>query len=391
VSDPQDRAPQDSQESPRPVRRAASGGRPRPPRPDDDEYVVLPPDTKGGRRVLAVAGVVVALIGVFIVVGILWASRQINPSGGQGALVAEVVVPPGSSTDSIGQLLDDKGIISGAQMFKWYTGWKGSGPWKAGRYVEFHENSSYDEAIGVLDQGPVPANANTVRIPEGKRLIDALAIITKSLPNVTLEQLVTALQSGQVTSKYKPADVSNWEGFLFPDTYEFSDKATAVEVLQTMATKMDRVLDELGYDKAEALQGRTAYELVTTASLIEKEVAAVPSDLPKAARVIYNRLDAGEPLGIDAAIFYGLGRAGGELTKSELAQPTPYNNRLVKGLPPTPICLPSKASLQAAIQPADGNWKYYLQTELKPPQFLFTDSYAEFQKAKADAKARGVF
>ena len=72
-----------------------------------------------------------------------------------------------------------------------------------------------------------------------------------------------------MTSAYKPAEVASWEGLLFPDTYEFDDGATAQEVLQTMATKMEDVLDELGYDKAETLQGRTAYELVIIASLID--------------------------------------------------------------------------------------------------------------------------
>jgi UPF0755 protein len=365
--------------------------RPARPAADADEYVVIPRRARGGRRLLAVVGIVAAGFGIVVLVGVFWATRQIDPSGGQGALVEQLVVPPGSSTDSISTLLADKGIISNAQMFRWYTSWKSAGPWEAGKYVKFHRSSSFDEAISVLDAGPVPLGANTVRIPEGKRLVDALGIIAKAMPKVTVGELVLALQSGQVTSKYKPPEVNNWEGFLFPDTYEFADDATPVEILQTMATKMDKVLDELGYDKAEALQGRSAYDLVTVASLIEKEVASVPSDLPKAARVIYNRLDAKEPLGIDAAIFYGLGRAGGELSKDDLAKETPYNTRLVVGLPPTPICLPSRASLAAAIQPAQGDWKYYLQTELTPPKFFFTDSYAEFQKAKADAKARGVF
>ena len=352
---------------------------------------MLPPSTRGGRRLLAVAGVTVAVFGILVLVGVLWATRQISPAGGQGALVSDVIVPTGSTTDSISTILADEGVITNAQMFRWYASWKSAGPWEAGKYVSFRKNSSFDEAIKVLDHGPVPVDANTVRIPEGKRLIDALAIITKAMPHVTLEQLVAALQSGQVTSRYKPPEVTNWEGFLFPDTYEFADDATAVEILQVMATKMDKVLTELGYDKAEALQGRTAYELVTTASLVEREAGAPADERGKVARVIFNRLDAGQPLGVDAANLYGLGRASGTLSKSDLAVDSPYNVRKNPGLPPTPICLPGRASLQAAIAAPPGSWKYYVLISKDPPTHLFTDSYKEFQKAKADAQARGVF
>jgi len=374
-----------------PTSRPAGARRPRPAPADDEEYVVLPPSTSGGRRLFAVAGIVIVLGGLLVVGGVLWASRQISPSGGPGAAIDEVVIPSGSSTDSIATLLDDEGVISDARMFRWYTSWKSAGPWKAGRYVTFRKDSSFDDAIKVLDKGPVPVNANAVRIPEGKRLIDALGIISTSMPNITVGQLLTALASGQVTSQYKPAEVTNWEGFLFPDTYEFADDATPVLILQTMATKMDKVLTELGYDKAEALQGRTAYELVTAASLVEREAGRPVDERGKVARVIYNRLDSEEPLGVDAANLYGLGKASGTLTKSDLAVDSPYNVRKNPGLPPTPICLPGRASLDAAINAPPGPWKFYVLVSNDPPTHLFTGSYKEFQQAKADAQARGVF
>jgi UPF0755 protein len=194
-----------------------------------------------------------------------------------------------------------------------------------------------------------------------------------------------------VTSAYKPAEVASWEGLLFPDTYEFEDGATAQEVLQTMATKMEDVLDELGYDKAETLQGRTAYELIIIASLIEKETGAPADERGKISRVISNRLDDGETLGIDASVLYGLGRASGELTQSDLDTETPYNTRLVAGLPPTPIALPGEASLAAAIRPTEGDWRYYVLVTNDPPSHLFTDDYDEFLEAKSDAQADGVF
>lgn len=360
-------------------------------RGDEDEYVRLPRETRGGRRLLAVTGLVLAVFGVVVVAGVFWVSRQIHPAGGQGAVVSEVVVPSGTSTDDIARLLEEAHVVTNANLFRWYATWKSAGPWKAGRYVQLRRNSSFDEAIKVLDKGPVPINAVTIRIPEGRRLTDALEDIHKALPNLSVSELQATLASGQVHSKYKPPTVANWEGFLFPDTYEFRDDATAVDVLQTMATKMDKVLDQLGYDKAETLQGRSAFELVTIASLVERETGRPDDERGKIARVIMNRLDAGEPLGIDASNLYGLGRTSGTLSKADLATDSPYNLRKAKGLPPTPISLPGRASLEAAIQAPPGTWRYYVLTTKDPPTHMFTDSYKDFQRAKADAQARGVF
>ena len=357
----------------------------------DEDYVTLPPRIRGGRRILGVVGVILMLAA--IVVGVLFVrvSGQVDPAGEPGEVVDLVEVPAGSSTETISTILEEEGVIASARLFRYYVKWKGSGPWEAGEYVEFRTNSSFDEAIEVLDAGPVPARASVVRVTEGRRLIDALAQISEQLPWITAEQLQASLESGEVTSKYKPAEVTSWEGLLFPDTYEFEEGATPQQVLQTMATRMEEVLDDLGYDKAETLQGRSAYELITIASLIEKETGSPAEERGMISRVISNRLDEGEPLGIDAAVLYGLGRANGELTRSDLRQETPYNTRIVSGLPPTPISLPGQASLAAAIEPAEGTWRYYVLVSNDPPTHFFTDDYDEFLEAKSDAQANGVF
>jgi len=353
--------------------------------------VTLPPRTSGGRRLLAIGGLVLLVLGVLVGGLMVWASRQINPSGPQGERIESLVVPSGSTTDAISIQLADAGVISDARMFTYYVGWKNAGPWNAGDYVEFRKSSSFDEAIEVLDAGPVPVASNVVRITEGTRVTDALVSIAEQMGTMTPAQLQEELDSGRIVSAYKPPDSTSWEGLLFPDTYEFEESATPQLILQTMATKMDDVLDELGYDKAEALQGRSAYELITIASLIEKETGTPPEERGMISRVISNRLDDDETLGIDAAVLYGLGRSSGELTRSDLDAETPYNTRKVVGLPPTPIAMVSRASLEAAINPTPGEWKYYVLTSNDPPTHFFTASYSEFNKAKADAQDRGVF
>ena len=131
---------------------------------------MLPPPTSGARRLLAVGGVAVMVLAIFIGGLLMWASRQVDPAGEPGELMASVVVPSGSSTDSIAELLADEGVISNARMFRYYVGWKGAGPWDAGQYVDFRMGSSFDEAIEVLDAGPVPTAASVVRVIEGRRL-----------------------------------------------------------------------------------------------------------------------------------------------------------------------------------------------------------------------------
>ena len=356
-----------------------------------EDWVELPAETNGGRKVLTI-GLVVVLLLAFTIGGLLfWVSRKIDPSGDPGELVQSIEIHTGSSTDSIAGILAKADVISDAGLFARYVGLKGAGPWEAGNYTDFRVNSSFDQAIDVLDEGPLPVGATQVRVTEGVRLSEALAQIAEQHPGVTEDDLLLALGSGQVTSDYLPEGTSNWEGLLFPDTYEFSDDATATEILQTLSDEMSSNLDELGYERAETLRGFSAYDVLKVASLAERETGQPEEERGQIARVIYNRLDEGEPLGIDASILYGLGRDSGELTKSDLEADTPYNTRVNAGLPPTPIGLPSMAALSAAIDPPEGDWRYYVLVSNEPPSHLFTDSYSEFQRAKAQAQADGVF
>lgn len=354
------------------------------------DYVLLPKEGPGGRRTIRRLLAVVLVLGLIGAGGLVWATSKISPSGPQGAPVDRLNVPAGSSTGAIARLLADRKVISGPTVFGYYARLKGAGGWKAGDYIGFRENSSFDQAIAVLDKGPVPPRARIVRVGEGKRLTDALAQIAAQVPGMSVSRLLEALNSGKVTSRYLPEGSTNFEGLLFPDTYEFADDATPEKILQTMATKMEDVLDELGYEKAESRMGRSPYELVTVGSLIEKEAGSPPEERGKISRVVENRLDDGEPLGIDAAVLYGLGRGGGGLTKKDLAADTPYNTRKRTGLPPTPIALVGRDSLAAAIDPTPGPWKYYVLVAKDPPRHFFTGSYQEFLRAKDKAQADGV-
>lgn len=363
-----------------------------PERGDDvEEYESFRPSGRAARKVLTafVGFVAVALVALGIT-GV-WVLRQLDPPGDTGDQIPVITVPKGSTVDSIAQLLEENSVISSARVFKWYAQWRKSADWRAGDYVTFHRNSPMSEAVAVLDAGPVAPSETALLIIPGSRLVDAFDAITKAFPEVTADQLQLTLASGAVTSKYRPADATSWEGFLMPDTYRFRKDADATKILTTLVKAFDKTLDDLGYEQAAALTGQDAYSLVRIASLIERE-RGQPADEPgKIARVVFNRLDRGIPLGIDASVLYGLGRRGGELTQSDLDTDTPYNNRKKKGLPPTPIALPSKDALRGAIKPAEGPWIYYVLVAKDPPSHFFTDSAAEFEDAKRTAKENGVF
>jgi peptidoglycan lytic transglycosylase G len=178
---------------------------------------------------------------------------------------------------------------------------------------------------------------------------------------------------GQFAGDRKPRLL---EGFLFPATYEFTRKTTSKQLVDRQLDAFQRNWRavDLRYARSKNL---TRYDILIIASMIEKETIA-PDERALVAAVIYNRLKARMPLGIDATIRYGLGVPGTEaLRESQLANPTPYNTRIHAGLPPTPIANPGLASIQAAAHPARVKYLYFVRKPDKVHHF-FTASESEF-------------
>jgi UPF0755 protein len=171
------------------------------------------------------------------------------------------------------------------------------------------------------------------------------------------------------------------EGFLFPATYDFTRRTTSPQLVaaQLKAFRTNWARLSLAYARSKNL---TPYDVLTIASMVEAETPA-PEERQLVSAVIYNRLHARMPLGIDSALRYGLDIPGTEsIHESQLQNPTPYNLRLHAGLPPTPIGNPGLASLQAAAHPAKVNYLYFVAKPDKKHHF-FTDSAAAFEQYKA--------
>jgi UPF0755 protein len=252
------------------------------------------------------------------------------------------------------------------------------------------------DVVDVLKAGPVPPKPVSFLVREGLWEAETRQLILDTFPGMDPAALDAALAGTH--PPLQPEGSTDLEGFLFPATYEVPQSQTSdpQAVVDQMVKAFGATSTAVGLPDATAtLKGEgvktaiTPYQALIVASLVESE-AKVPEDRAKIARVIYNRLDQRMTLGIDAAVLYALQDRKAPLTESQLKVDSPYNLRVRSGLPPTPINSPGQASIDAALHPADGDWTYYVLTD-EDGHHYFTNSYSDFQRAVADAKARGVF
>ena len=234
--------------------------------------------------------------------------------------------------------------------------------------------------------------ANVVRITvieglTGAQMLDSLAGQTE----FSVEELTAPLLDGTVLSDLhvvEPERLSDWEGLLFPDTYEVTDRDKPAEILQRLADTAEARVDSIDWGLLEE-QGLTIYDGIVIASMIERE-AALDGERPLIASVIHNRIEIGMPLQIDATIVYALGGyPEGGLTLDDLEIDSPYNTYTMIGLPPTPIAGVRLASLKAAAAPADTEFIYYV---LAGPDgsHAFTDDFDDFLLLQQQSREDGL-
>ena len=350
-------------------------------------------EARRGRGCLVVLAILVVLA-LAAAGASIWVMKQVNP-GGAGEDVA-ITIPEGTTTAGIARLLEDEGIVTNATIFEYYVKYRGDGTIQAGDYT-LRESSSMGSALAVLQAGPQEPPYDQVTIPEGYSVWNGAGLpvpgplvtaLDEAVDRFTTESISEVLLSGAHRSRYLPADQGNLEGMLFPDTYRIDEDTTEAQVVQAMIDRFDQVALEVGYDDTSAV-GLTPYETIIVASLVERE-ASLDEERAQVARVIYNRLAQGMTLGIDASTAYAVGGAtNGTLTASQLEIDSPYNTRINTGLPPTPIGLPGRASLEAALNPAEGDWLYYVLTS-QDGSHTFTETYDEFLVAKEQCQALGL-
>lgn len=331
-------------------------------------------------KILTLLLVLVLLLSLPALAGTLYLrSIGVYGSSSPGDTVV-VLIPKGSSAGEVGDILDEKGVIRSALGFRiraYLDG--GFEDIQAGRYEIAQGLTAADALNALIDQGPQAEDSVTVTFPEGSWLKDFATILGRET-DLKERRFLKLVTDGGVTSPLLPDDVKILEGLLFPSTYEIGSKEDERAVAQKLVAEMEDQLDAAHFSDVEDL-GVSRYEGLTIASMVEAE-AKVDSDRAKIARVIYNRLEEGMMLGIDATVSYALGEHKTSLTETDLAVDSPYNTRLVAGLPPTPIGAPGAASLKATAHPADGAWLYYVVSDCEG-HHAFSESNDEFLSNKA--------
>lgn len=195
-------------------------------------------------------------------------------------------------------------------------------------------------------------------------------------PSLTPKEYRQATKVDLRPPGFEEVEAPNLEGFLFPATYEFTEETTTAELVDMQLAAFEREWGTLDLTFAQS-RGLSPYDVLIIASMIEREVQ-VPQERELVSAVIYNRLELGLPLALDATIRYGLGiPANKAILESQLQEDTPYNTRLNPGLPPTPIANPGLASMEAAVAPADVDFLYFIRKADCKSHF-FTNDESEF-------------
>jgi UPF0755 protein len=309
-------------------------------------------------------GFLILLIIVLFVGGLyVWAKQQLETPVLHSQANQYVEIARGSSPDEIISKLNDIGVIRRGWLLRLYVRLSGSGSrLKAGEY-RFPSPISPLGVLRKLEEGE--QRLNRLTIVEGWTRWDIAAQLAR-LPELKLQSPEEALALMDDTSLIRDLDpnAKNLEGYLFPDTYSFPPDADAKRVVETLVKRFRQVWEGL-VAKSPAASGKTPREVVTIASLVETE-AKLKEERPLVASVIYNRLSRDVPLGIDSTVIYASKLAGkwkntGKVYQSDLDRDSPYNTRKVRGLPPGPIASPGASSLEAALNPPENNFLYYVR------------------------------
>ena len=352
--------------------------RPKPP-PTSDQRPATSDERRatsnGKRKTLLRAGLAAALLLALFATGFLFSLFQ--PFKGDGEGDVRVQIPTGASVSQIGDILEENDVIASAFFFRTRVTLGGNrGDLKPGHYRLKHD-MSYSAAIDALSEGP-PKNIITVTIPEGRSRAEVAPVVEGAGVEGSYERASATAPPGFDLRKYKAGGAESLEGFLFPATYELKRGASADELVAKQLEAFEEQFATVDLREA-ARKNLTPYDVLIIASMVERE-ASVAEDRPLIASVIYNRLKAGIPLGIDATIRYATGNWTEPLKVSELAIDSPYNTRTNASLPPGPIGNPGLESIKAAANPAKTDYLFFVVKPCGEGEHVFSETDAEFQE-----------
>lgn len=315
--------------------------------------------------------IAVAVSVLLVMAAMIWAAvdlvvyaRRPGPFTGPGPVI--VTVSPGQPFGLTVRALHSEGVISHPHKFKLVArGLKLDRKIIAGEY-EFSSAATPLKVLEDLNKGRV--RLRRVTVPEGYNLVQIAEAVAAA--GICDKQSFFAAVADPALADRMKMPATGFEGYLFPDTYYFSKNTKAEQIVASMTGQFEKTFGDDWRRRAESL-GFTVHEIVTLASIIEKETGC-PEERPLVASVFHNRLKQGMRLDSDPTVIYGISGFNGNLTREDLKQPTPYNTYVIHGLPPGPIASPGAASLQAALYPAGTEYLYFVATGEKGHYFSKT-------------------
>lgn len=354
--------------------------------------------TKKANKKTKVIILIISILIFLCLIPIIWYNTSLGHTSKKNDMV-EIEIPIGSGSSAIGSILKEKGLIKSELAFKIYVKLHNVEGLQAGTY-KIDKSWDVPTILEFLKTGKVMKDQVVITFVEGKN-IRWIANKIAECTNNTKEDVFNLLKDEEyidsiieeysfITKEIKNKNIYYpLEGYLFPDTYYFSGKDTTVkEIFKTMLDKMENVLLNI-----KATEDLTTHKLLTLASLIELEGTneAARKDI---ASVFYNRLNSNISLGSDVTTYYAYGIDMGErdLTKSELNSYNPYNTRgpnMAGKLPIGPIASPSLSSIQAAAQPNDTDYLFFVAD--KNGKVYFTKNNSEHEKMISRLKGQGLW
>ena len=302
----------------------------------------------------------------------------------EGAADVVVEIPQGANTSKMAEILLAADVIKTAKAFNSAAS---SNPDARSIQYGLYKLRTQIPASTAIEMLLDPANQvkNQFQIREGLRYSEVLTSLAKT-SKVREKDFKAALADRKQFGLPSWIGKSN-EGFIFPDTYNLPLKPNAVNVLKLPINQFKKTLDDLAFEERAKNLGYTPYQVLIVASIIEREVFR-SEDRAKVARVFYNRLKKGMPLQSDATVAYAVDKTDSIwTTPADRESKSPYNTYKYKGLPPGPITAPAKKALEAAANPADGDWLYFVPINLDTGETVFSTTYEEHQKNVAKLQA----
>lgn len=282
-------------------------------------------------------------VAFLIVLGLILVAISSKPNAPFAS--GDVLVEEGMTTAEIARVFDESGVVYSKSLLQILLVARGAERSVQAGLYSFAEPVSTWEASARLLHGE-GLSQRQVRLQEGSTRAQMAEVLTLELPTFDAEEFLAATEGK--------------EGYLFPDTYTFYLAATAEEVAE--------ILEDTFYERVNTIEdlliesGRSLEEAVIMASLIERE-AYDPTDRRLISGVLWNRLEIGMALQVDAPFYFLLGKASSELTLNDLEIDSPFNTYLYPGLPPAPIASPSLDSIEAALDPTPSDYLFYLSDE----------------------------